>query len=49
MLFPFRDGDALPVTQWNSDRTELTVIMSSSVKKISFSEVSGSTRMEMVE
>ena len=48
MLFPFREGEALPVTKWNVAKDELTVICEDNEQKIAFSEVDGSTRMEVV-
>jgi len=48
LLFPFMDGEALPTTKWNSAKNELTVICDGTEQTIAFSEVDGSTRMEIV-
>ena len=48
LLFPFMDGETLPTTKWNSAKNELTVICEGTEQTIAFSEVDGSTRMELV-
>ena len=48
LLFPFMDGEALPTTHWNNAKNELTVICDGMEQTIAFSEVDGSTRMEIV-
>jgi hypothetical protein len=37
LLYPHRQGDALPVTTWNKDRTEVTVALGKSKDVINFS------------
>lgn len=48
MLFPFEDGTTLPVTKWNSTKSELTVLCEGTEQKIAFTEVDGSTKIAIV-
>jgi hypothetical protein len=36
LLFPYREGEALPVTAWNDDRSVLTVTTDGKVEKLRF-------------
>ncbi len=48
MLYPFNAGESLPLTQWNTDKTELTVTIDGYQKVISFVESSGKTEVTLV-
>lgn len=48
LLLPFMEGEALPMTKWNSARNELTVMCNGTEQRIAFTEVDGSTRMNLI-
>ncbi len=47
MLYPHLDGDPLPVTKWNSDKTSLIVEWPTSTQTILFDKVNGRTMVSV--
>ncbi|MDX6766466.1 MAG: chitobiase/beta-hexosaminidase C-terminal domain-containing protein [Candidatus Methylacidiphilales bacterium] len=41
MLYPFRQGDPLPVTEWNRDRSELSVVIGDQKDTYRFAQADG--------
>ncbi|GAA0718870.1 hypothetical protein GCM10009430_17530 [Aquimarina litoralis] len=50
LLFPFREGDQLPITNWNTDKSLLTITFSDEVRNIKFyKNDEGNTAIELVD
>ncbi len=48
LLFPFEDGDALPVTNWNVSKDTLTVSIGGETEVIEFKPMSGRTHINLI-
>lgn len=49
LLFPFTDGDALPVTSWNVNKDSLTISLNGRVNQILFNESQDHSRLDFVK
>jgi len=50
MLYPYNQGDELPVTNWNNSRTELQIVFSDDVKQVLFpKDGNNNTQIELVD
>ncbi len=47
MLYPFTEGDPLPVTNWNVERDELIVSLDNNDSVFNFEEINGQTHISM--
>ena len=48
LLFPFTDGDALPVTSWNANKDSLTITLNGRTNQILFDESQDHTQLDFV-
>jgi len=48
MLFPFTDGEQLPATTWNTDKSKLTVSWNDEQTNLGFAQSSGLTKVSLL-